>query len=195
MLGQRVPTGSYPYRIQATSLNANAAVSIPSIFGTNSNFVQYPGNYPGLVALPAAQQTGTVTIINRESSPYGAGWTVIQDERLVFDPDGCVLLTLGNSDWRRFKPSATPNAYTSPTGDFSDLRFNPATGKWTRSYDNGAFDTYDSQGKLLTRSDRYGRSTIHSYSGSLLSSKMLPTLMEKRSRQSAHLNVCLSLNV
>lgn len=176
VLGQLLPTGSYPYVAVATSLNANTPVAIPTIFGENAVFFQPGGNYPGLVPLRTPEQTGAVIIVNQRNSPFGAGWVVTDEDRLTFDPDGCIVLTQGNSDWKRYAPQgAQSNVYTSPMGDYSTLRFNPATGTFRREFDDGSVHAFDATGRIQTKTDRYGATTTFTHAGGLLSTMTSPT--------------------
>lgn len=176
-LGSLVPTGSYPYKIVVTSLNANTALSLSAGFGSQDNLVTYSGlTYPGLTTMRAPDVTGRAVVINRVTSSYGAGWCVLGEDRLHFDADGCVLLAMGNSDWRRFvRNTSIANTYTSPSGEFSELLLNPQNGSWERRFNDGATHHFDSTGRIATKIDRYGNTTTFGYTGGLLASLTSPT--------------------
>ena len=91
VFGDQLPTGSYDYTILATSLNADTAVAITDVFGGTATQT-FGATYPGLTPLESNLIEGRVTLVNSVDSPYGAGWSCDQEERLRFDPDGCIVL-------------------------------------------------------------------------------------------------------
>lgn len=175
-LGQRLPTGSYPYSIRATSLNANAPVSIPATFGGTATQVFSNITYPGLAPLPSNTVTGRAIIVNLEDSPYGAGWSLVNEQRLSFDADGCIVLIHGNAEWKRFDPSPTnSNLWISPSQDPSILSRSPADGTFRRLFPDGALYVFSPAGRILQQVDRYGYITHFTYTANLLTRITTPT--------------------
>jgi hypothetical protein len=79
-------------------------------------------NYSG--SSTTTSSSGTVSIINEESSVFGEGWTLDILDRLHAVTGGVILNQgAGNSLW--FAESGTSGGnttYTTPAGDFSTLR-------------------------------------------------------------------------
>jgi RHS repeat-associated protein len=182
VLGKLRATGSYPYKVVITSLNSRVPVSIPKRFGgpvlRSFGGKFYPGQ-PGLnrlVPLRSKPIQGRTTLINLQNSPFGAGWRVLNEERIHRDEDDCIVLVLGNSDWRRYVPDAkVKNRWTSPAGDVSTLVYDLAIDEYVRSFPNGRKHFYSAQGRILRKVNRYGHETTFAYSGAQLSRVTSPT--------------------
>jgi len=174
-LGQLLPTGAYPFSFVVTSLNADAPVAVPLEFGDVADQV-FAGTYPGLTPLRSPEITGRTVLVNHVDSPYGAGWSVLQEDRIHFDPDGCLVLVHGNADWERYEPDPNvANLWASAASDFSTVVRNPVTGGYERRHPDGRMDLFGSDGRLQSRQDRYGFTTTYSYAGGLLSRITTPT--------------------
>lgn len=174
-MGQFKATGSYPYSIQSTSLNAAVPVAVPALFGGPA-VQSFAATYPGLLPLRSNEIRGRANLVNLQRSPYGAGWSLLREQRMHFDPDGAILVVFGNADYRRFVPDPQrSNQWISPGGDFSTLVRRPVTGFYTRSFRNGTREEYDLNGRLLQRVDRHGYSTSYTYEYDLLTRIVSPT--------------------
>jgi len=161
--GDLMPTGSYDYSIDVTSLNANSPVAISNVYGGSPSQVFSGITFPGLVPLRAPTSIGRAVLVNLADSVYGAGWSVIGESRLHFDPDGCIVLVHSNAQADLFVPNEPGgNEFTSPAGDFSALRRLP-DGTYIRSFVDGSLDLYSAIGRIVRSTDRYGYVTTYTY--------------------------------
>lgn len=172
-LGSLMPTGSYTYRMESTSLNADAPVALSSIFGGTPTRVLSGVTYPGLTPLSSDPIEGRVVLVNLTDSPYGTGWSLTNEHRLYFDPDGCVVVLSGNADWKLFVP-ADPDTFIAPAGDFSSLERQP-NGTYIRSFNDGTSHFFTAAGRIDRIVDRYGYTTSYAYQGGLLTRVTSPT--------------------
>jgi hypothetical protein len=103
-------------------------------------------NYSG--SSTTTTSSGTVTIINEESSVFGEGWTLDIVDRIHTATGGVILNQgAGNSLW--FAESGTSGGnttYTTPAGDFSTLLKNNTTGVFTRTLKTGMQQIFNSSG-------------------------------------------------
>lgn len=167
--GVLLRTGSYDYVTRATSLNADTEVSLPDVFGEQAVVTFNDILYAGLVPQRTERLERRTILVNLRESPYGAGWSLMNERRLYFDPDGCIVLLRGNSLASLFVPDPdSPNRWISPSGDFSALVRNPQDGYYIRSFDDGAREVYTPAGRIERLEDRYGYTTIFEYTGDLL---------------------------
>lgn len=177
-LGRLLPTGTYAFQTEVVSLNANAQVAIPNQFAgpavtTFTGAGGQPVTYPGLQPLRAAPVQGEqrATIVNLADSPFGAGWSCLQESRLVFDPDGCILLVRGNANYRRYEPNLQANnAWISPPGDVSNLSRSTSDGTYRIVWPDGAVESYSPAGRVQWIENRFGQRMTFAYSGDLLAS-------------------------
>ena len=94
-------TGRYPYTITLTDGNNNPLL---------------------------APQTGSVDLVNEGSSPFGAGWSLANQERLWPTSQGAMLeLPGGRSLWF----ALVGGSYQSPAGDFSTFSYNSSSDTYT----------------------------------------------------------------
>ncbi len=104
--------------------------------------------------------SGNVIVVNRKSSPMGAGWAVTGLQQLHPQADGTLLLTSGDGTALFF--SGGPDTFTSPPRDFSMLIKNP-DGTFTRTFKDGTRANFNSQGHQTSVVDRSGNTTNYSY--------------------------------
>ncbi len=178
--GSLMPTGSYAFDIFVSSLNANVSVSIPSIFGGGGlgpDVTEFTDiQYPGLVPQRSKLTSGRALLLNRVDSPYGAGWSIVQEERLHNDPDGCILFTNGSGDRRLFVPdTASSNRWVPMFADGSELIRNPSSGNYERRYEQGWISRFNPSGLLMAKISPFGATTTFVYSGGRLASVTSPT--------------------
>ncbi len=156
VLGQQLPTGSYPYELVVQSLNAQTAVAVPDRFG-NTSIRSFTQTYPGLTVLSSEIQEGRAVVINLQDSPYGAGWRLLEEPRLYFDSDSAIVLLEGNSNWTRFEPDPnTVNLWAGPGHDSSTMVFNPNTGGFLRTFPDGEQHVFGRDGSVERIVDRFG---------------------------------------
>src|SRR5206468_3933980 len=119
--------------------------------------------------------SGSVTIINEESSVFGEGWTLNFSpsplggegwgeglfNRLHIVTGGVILNQgVGNSLW-----FAGSGPYTTPAGDFSVLVKN-ADNSFTRTLKNGVKQNFSTSGYLTTLVDLNSNTFTFAYDGS-----------------------------
>ncbi|MGE3964647.1 MAG: RHS repeat-associated core domain-containing protein [Planctomycetota bacterium] len=178
--GALLPTGSYAFDIHVSSLNANVSVAIPSEFGgggTGPDVTVFTSiSYPGLVPQRSLLTTGRALLLNLVDSPYGAGWSLLAEERLYFDPDGCILHVQGAGDRRLFLPDPNQaNRWNPMFADGTTITMNPADGVFTRQFADGAGATFNPAGRVTMTRDRFGAATTYAYAGGRLTSVTSPT--------------------
>ncbi len=147
---------------------------------------------------PATTVSGSVTIVNEESSVFGEGWTLDLVDRLHVVTGGVILNQgAGNSLW-----FAGSGPYTTPAGDFSTLVKN-GDNTYTRTLKNGTKQnfgttglqtsivdlnsnrltfTYDGSNNLSTITDPNSNVTTLSYSGSCGASGKVCTITDPANR-------------
>jgi YD repeat-containing protein len=130
------------------------------------------GRYPWQITVTAnygtPQQTtysGSVDVVNDASSPFGAGWTLANVERLWPVTGGVILEEPGGQSlW--FANGQQAGTFVTPAGDFSTLSQNTGTGVYTRTLTNGTQITFNSTGLQTAVVDRIGNTTNFGYNGS-----------------------------
>lgn len=174
--GVQLPSGVYPFSIQAAKLNTGLPLSARQNFTLEPGGNVGSGSYPGLTVMRTDRITGRTVIINQRNSPYGAGWCMVQQPRLHLHTDGRILLTQGNADWRVFARDPG-NAYRwiPPVGEFSTLTYLPSTGIYIRSRRNGSRQEFDVSGRVQREVDRYGNTVTYQYVADLLTQVTSPT--------------------
>ncbi|MBK8098040.1 MAG: hypothetical protein IPK26_13085 [Planctomycetes bacterium] len=174
-LGELMPTGSYPFTMDITTLNANVPVAVPATFGGTS-VRTFAATYPGQLQLRATQVADRVVLVNQRASAYGAGWSIEEEDRIHIDADGCLVLTYGNGSYHRYTPAtATPGTWTSRLGDFTTIVYDPAAQVFNRTFPDGEVHLFARTGLLQRKTTRYGHSTVFAYTGGLLTQVTSPT--------------------
>ncbi|MBK8101297.1 MAG: hypothetical protein IPK26_29800 [Planctomycetes bacterium] len=176
VLGQMMPTGSYPFTMEITTLNADVPVAIPSTFGGTS-IQSFGATYPGQIRTQSTVKRDRIVVVNLRDSAYGAGWSVMNEDRLHIDPDGCLVLTYGNGWYRRYTPDAnTPGTWISRSGDFSTITYDAPSQTYRRSFTDGEVHTFLRSGLLQRRVNRFGYATTFTYNaGNRLTQITSPT--------------------
>jgi RHS repeat-associated protein len=176
VFGDLMPTGSYDYSIRATSLNADAPVSISSVYGGEAVRSFANISYPGLTPLRTETLEDRVVLVNQIDSPFGAGWGISAEERLYFDPDGCLILIRGYAEPVLFVPrEGEPGIYDPEAGDFSIMVWDASSGFFIRTDSEQVRYYYSTDGLLDRIVDLYGYETRYEYAGNLLQSITSPT--------------------
>jgi YD repeat-containing protein len=123
-------------------------------------------NYSG--SSTTTTSSGTVNIINEESSVFGEGWTLDLVDRIHTATGGVILNQgAGNSLW--FAESGTSGGnttYTTPAGDFSTLLKNNTTGVFTRMLKTGVQQIFNSSGYQTSLVDLNSNRVTFTYDGS-----------------------------
>ncbi len=125
------PTGAYPYTL-----------TIRSLAGTDST---------------SASVSGNLLVVNRSSSPYGAGWEWLGVERLVLNqPVGSgssnILWVDGDGSAKLYR-SIGGNKWVAPAEEYRDtIAF--ASGEYTRTLRHGVQVIFDSTGRHVRTNNR-----------------------------------------
>ena len=167
-LGNELPTGSYQYQAQATSLNNNLNVALPNpddMFGDeyDPNFEFENLDYPNLLPQRTVPFDGRVVVLNDRDSDFGAGWTVTNVSRLYPDPDGCLVHVYGTYGWRRYEPDPMNPQGWLPPDDLSLLTRDASDGSYRRALTDGTVETYDTNGLLQSIVTRDGYTTLYAH--------------------------------
>jgi len=147
--GIALGTGNYPYTMTVTNV------------------------YVGGSSLQS-QATGNLLVVNRSTSPYGAGWWVDGVEQLFFPTnDTTTRLWVGGDGSAALYTKVTSNVWSAVAVD------RPDTLKWdgthyTRFLPHGVRVLFNSTGQHVNTINRLGHTTTFTYSGSTLSSIAVP---------------------
>ncbi|EMI16227.1 SxtP, partial [Rhodopirellula maiorica SM1] len=116
-----------------------------------------------------ATTTGEVVHINSIDSPYGAGWGISGLDQIVSINDGSVLIINGDGTQARFLASSQQgDPFVSPGGDFTRLT-RLIDGSYQRVSPNQFTETYDTDGRIMSRTDRNGNQTTYTYVNGIIS--------------------------
>ena len=129
------------------------------------------GRYPWQITVSNGTNntnySGNVDIVNRASSPYGAGWSLDNVEQLVPVSSSGVMLVQpgGTSLW--FANGQQSGTFVTPAGDFSTLVQNQ-NGSYTRTMTDGTVLNFDSTGRQTSTVDRDSNTTTFGYTSGQL---------------------------
>lgn len=118
--------------------------------------------------------TGTILIVNRETSEFGRGWSLLGLEQVLTDPADSTrrVWVTGDGSIRLYtKPSLGSNIFQGAAGDAPDslIRFDTlvsgSTQKWyRRNLKHGAAVTFDATGRHRFTQNRVGARTLFTWS-------------------------------
>jgi RHS repeat-associated protein len=103
-----------------------------------------------------------ILVINAQSSPEGAGWTIAGLERLVSAGGDSVAIADGSGHITYFARTGT-TTFGHTNGDFTTLTV--SGGVYTRTSTDGSFARFNSAGLLTAVGTRFGDSTVYAYDG------------------------------
>ena len=142
----------------ALSKDANALAT-----GVHSYTLQVT-NFFETAPYPAATASGQLIVVNRASSPFGAGWWLSGLEQLDVNTK---LWVDGHGSAYVYQPTSDPAVFLGPSLQRPDtLRFDAATNGFVRSFPGGAKVVFDSLGRHVATVNRLGHTTTFQYSGS-----------------------------
>jgi RHS repeat-associated protein len=123
--------------------------------------------------------TGTLPIVNRNDSPFGAGWWLAGFERLSFTglPAGQVMWIGGDGSVRRYDrvgPVGTDTVYLASAVDHPDTLLRKNSGRWVRLLPGGAKVKFSSAGIHDSTTNRLGYSTTFTDSSGYLTRITVP---------------------
>jgi RHS repeat-associated protein len=110
--------------------------------------------------------SGSVDIVDRANSPYGAGWSLDNVEQLVSVSGGMMLVNPDGTSL--YFASNGSGGYITPAGDFSTLTL--TSGVYTRTLTDGTQINFNSSGQETSTVDRDGNTTTFGYTNGLLTS-------------------------
>jgi RHS repeat-associated protein len=131
--------------------------------------VETTANYSG--SSTTTTSSGTITLINEESSPFGEGWTLDLAGNAAGFPAGAfdrlhvvtggVILNQGAGKSLWFASNG-PNAFTTPAGDFSTLVKN-GDNTYTRTLKTGVKQNFNSAGMQTSLVDLNNNTITFAY--------------------------------
>jgi len=140
-----------------------------------TNYTLEVVSWYGGAAQPAATTTGQYLVVNRQDSPFGAGWWLAGLEHLNVGTmvwvgaDGSVrqytaVATQAMTNCVTQQPSPPSNVYAAPKVDRPDtLKYDG--GCYTRLLPGGATVRFDGQGRQIATVNRLGHTTSFHYDG------------------------------
>lgn len=143
-----LPTGMYPYTLQVRALS-------------------------GASALATGSDTGTVVVIDRSASPYGAGWWLSGLEQLINVSATQKLWVGGDGSTRLYVQSDSTTWLATPMVDRPDtLRRVGAV--WQRRLRNGVYVEFNGAQQHVATVNRQGHRTVFTYDSTGVSTISLP---------------------
>jgi RHS repeat-associated protein len=127
-----LPTGVYPYTLRVAM----------SVGGTPDTLVT----------------SGSLVVVNRQASPFGAGWWLAGYERLYPQGDGSLLWVGGDGSATQYVNVAT-NVYAATAVDRPDSITVDASGTYVRHLRSGATAEFTASGRHFITRDRLGVAT------------------------------------
>ena len=142
-------TGAYPFTLQITSVKS----------GTTKNF----------------STSGTLIVVNRSSSPYGAGWSLAGLERLYFPADTATRLWVaGDGSARVYRRVGTTGSVTTFYADSlsgpDSLTYDAGSSTYTRWAAHRLRIEFNGAGLHTATINRLGQATRFFYTSSVLDS-------------------------
>jgi len=128
--------------------------------------------------------SGSLAVVNRKDSPFGAGWWLAGLEHLYFLPDTTILWAGGDGSARQYLQSGTPNLWQGPKLDRPDSITKDGSGYW-RYLPHGLRVRFDLAGRHVTTINRLGQQTTFTYTAAgdtLLSITIPPSAPAKTYR-------------
>ncbi len=120
--------------------------------------------------------TGKSTIVNRNSSEFGANWWLRGLDQLTVEGSGAVVVSFGSGTTARYVSNGQ-GGYVTPDGFTATLVKN-VDNTYTLTQTDGTKLDFNTTGKLTARTDRNGNATTFTYS-----SGRLATITDPNSRQ------------
>jgi YD repeat-containing protein len=117
--------------------------------------------------------TGLAQVVVNDASPYGAGWSLNEVNRLVLDTAGGALLVYGTGESRYFAREAD-GSFVSPPEDFGTLMSDCCAGGYIYVAKDQTRWLFDAQGRQTEIVDRDGLVWSYGYTGDLLTSVTVP---------------------
>ena len=133
------------------------------------------GGYDILVYLANSNGTNVVAsrilVVDETGSAFGAGFNVAGLQRMYFMTGGnnSVLITEGDGSAAYYKRNLSSDPFITPGGTSATLVFiNQLGGYYRRTYLDGSFIEFFTDGRMSKAVDRFGNTTTYGWTGSLL---------------------------
>ncbi len=150
-----------PGDVQQIALQATGTSSLAT--GRYSYSVQIVDHGTALTTITL---TGTTTILNESSSPFGDGWSLDGLEQVIPETGGVILsLGGGSSLWYTGSFGSGGGTYTNPPGQFDTLVKN-SNSSYTDTLADGTQVTFSSGGYETATIDLNNQHVTFSYNGS-----------------------------
>ena len=121
---------------------------------------QYPAVYGSTVS-------DTLIVVNRATSQYGTGWSLVGVEELRLAQPGNKILWIGGDGSAKVFRNVATNTWIAAAGGFRDS-LTLSSGVYTRSLRHGVKVQFDDGGRHIRTINRVGDTTIFNWSGSPL---------------------------
>jgi RHS repeat-associated protein len=133
-----------------------------SVYAYTLEVTRWSGGTGTNVATP----TGQLLIVNRRTSPFGAGWWVAGLEQIYFPADGSRFWVGGDGSIRRYVSAGT-NVWAAVNVDRPDtLKWDAFPARYVRYLRNGLRVYFDAQGRHIETTNRLSQKTQFAYDGS-----------------------------
>lgn len=127
---------------------------------------------------PSNTDTGSVVIVNRRTSPFGAGWWLDGFEQLITFPamaDSTKKLWVGgDGSTRLFVKTIADTFVVQDVVDRPDTLVRVTGGLWRRHLPNGAYVEFNNTGQHMRTVNSEGQVTTFAWTSALLDSIMAP---------------------
>lgn len=112
-----------------------------------------------------AQQTGSLMIVNRRNSEFGAGWWLAGVEQLITGQSGNKMLWVGGDGSSAVYDSIAPGVWRRALGGFRDSlsRFDSSGTWYRRTLRHRVKVTFNSAGRHVRTTNRLGHSTTFAW--------------------------------
>lgn len=123
-----------------------------------------------------ATQTGSLIVVNRSASEFGAGWWLAGLEQLVTGQSGNRILWMAGDGSAAVYDSIAPGVWRRALGAFRDslVRFDSAGTWYRRTLRHRVQVTFNSAGRHVRTTNRLGHSTFLTYGGDTLKTITVP---------------------
>jgi RHS repeat-associated protein len=156
---------AYPWNSQCASLSCRMVVPVPTRpTGAYSFTIETRAVAGSTVLATSAAISDTIIIVNRSTSPFGAGWWLQGYERLYPLPSANKWLWVGGDGSARVYDSTSAGVYVATTYDRPDTLLKVGS-NWHRRLSNGAFVSFANIGRHESTRAELGWVTTFSYAG------------------------------
>ena len=120
-------------------------------------------SFQGASSAVLTSEASKLPVVNRSTSPFGAGWWLSGYEQLRVLGNGDVLWIGGDGSTNVYKQAGASGGYTvylaSPITRPDTLLKETSTGNWTRRLPSGGWVSFEASGRHASTTNRLGYST------------------------------------